>query len=223
VQVIDDWNSCRKLGLVIEARVGEGQLLVCTMDIDTDLPERPAARQLRQSLLAYVSSERFRPSTRLDISQLRTLFRDLTPAEKLGVRIRRTDSHHEGFAGSLAIDDDPQTMWHTAWGDNAAGFPHELILELGSPAELAGLTMLPRQDGNRNGWIKGYEVLVSAEGTNWGTPIAQGEFPATESLKTVRFPAPVKVRFLKLRALSGHAHGPWASLAELGLLLPESR
>ncbi len=218
VQVIDDWNSCRKLGLVFEALVEKGRLLVCAFDLDQDLDQRPAARQLRASLLAYVASDRFRPATKLDVSHVQTLFRDLTLMEKFGARVVHADSQQHGYAGSMAIDNDPDTMWHTVWGDNAPGFPHELVVEFASTAELAGITALPRQDNNRNGWIKDYEIFVSEDRAEWGTPVAKGDFPANDVIKEVKFDAPVKGRFLKLRVLSGHANGPWASLAELGLL-----
>jgi hypothetical protein len=221
VQVIDDWNTCRKLGLVLEARVGKGRLLVCALDLDHDLSQRPAARQLRASLLAYAGSERFQPATRLETMQLRMLFRDLTPLEKLGARVRQTDSQQGDFPGSHALDGDPQTMWHTAWGDHAPGFPHELVVEFNAPVRLSGITALPRQDDNRNGWIKGFEIFASTDPEHWGSPVAQGEFPAGATQKTVTFATPVTARFLKLRALSGHANGPWASLAELGVLLAE--
>ncbi len=218
VQVIDDWNLCRKLGLVFEAKIGKGKLLICGLDLDSDLGQRPAARQLRASLLAYAASNRFQPKTTLNATQVRMLFRDLTLMEKTGARVRRTNSQQGGYAGSQAIDGDPNTIWHTAWGDHAPGFPHELVVEFESPAPIEGITVLPRQDGNRNGWIKRYEVFISTDGRNWGAPAGQGEFPADNSLKTVKFAAPAHTRFLMLRALSGHADDPWASLAELGLL-----
>jgi len=81
VQVIDDWNTCRKLGLVFEATVGKGRLLVCAIDLDRDLEQRPTARQLRYSLLTYAASEHFRPKTALTVDQVRDLF---LPTEKAG-------------------------------------------------------------------------------------------------------------------------------------------
>ena len=60
VQVIDTWFEARRLGLIIEAKVGEGQLLVCSMDITHDLKSRPVARQMRQSLLRYMASRELR-------------------------------------------------------------------------------------------------------------------------------------------------------------------
>ena len=83
---------------------------------------------------------------------------------------------------------------------------------------IAGFTALPRQDGNRNGWIADYAFYVSPDGINWGQPAARGTFEADALEKTVHFPAPVTGRFVKLVALAGHADGPWASLAELNLI-----
>lgn len=74
VQIIDDWFKNRKLGLVCEARVGNGRLLVCSADLTTDLDNRPAARQLRRSLLRYMQSDRFQPGTSLDSKDLQKLF-----------------------------------------------------------------------------------------------------------------------------------------------------
>ena len=61
VQVIDDWFTARKLGLVFEAKLGTGKLLVCSIDLDSGLDQNPVARQMRHSLLQYMKSERFDP------------------------------------------------------------------------------------------------------------------------------------------------------------------
>jgi hypothetical protein len=61
VQVIDNYDRNMKLGVIFEARVGQGRLLICAMDLNTDLASRPAARQLRTSLLDYARSDRFQP------------------------------------------------------------------------------------------------------------------------------------------------------------------
>jgi hypothetical protein len=73
VQVIDDWTVCRKLGLVIEARVGKGKLLACSIDLEKDLESRPVARQFRRSLLDYIGSDRFEPAGNLSIDQVRAV------------------------------------------------------------------------------------------------------------------------------------------------------
>jgi hypothetical protein len=60
VQVIDTFARNHKLGLIFEAKVGQGRLLVCAADLPNHL-EDPAVRQLHASLLAYAGSERFDP------------------------------------------------------------------------------------------------------------------------------------------------------------------
>jgi hypothetical protein len=73
VQIIDNYDRNSKLGTIFEARVGNGKLLVCAMDLDTDAANRPAARQLRQSLMKYVGSNKFTPATVLSIELLEKL------------------------------------------------------------------------------------------------------------------------------------------------------
>lgn len=67
VHLIDDWFTARKLGMLFEARVGGGKLMVCSADLQHDLQSRPAAAQFRRSLLEYMASERFRPAQELDL------------------------------------------------------------------------------------------------------------------------------------------------------------
>lgn len=70
VYIIDDWFTNRKLGLLYEARVGKGKLLVCSADLQTNLSGRPAAAQFRQSLLEYMDSDRFNPEQKLTFNDL---------------------------------------------------------------------------------------------------------------------------------------------------------
>jgi len=55
VQVVDNPVRNDRLGAVWEATVGRGRLIVCSLDIWSDLGRRPAARQLRESLLRYAA------------------------------------------------------------------------------------------------------------------------------------------------------------------------
>ena len=70
VYLIDDWFTNRKLGMLFEARVGKGKLLVCSADLQHDLETRPAAAQFRQSLLEYMASDRFAPVQELEAAVL---------------------------------------------------------------------------------------------------------------------------------------------------------
>jgi len=92
------------------------------------------------------------------------------------------------------------------------------VVEFDAPKTLTGFTALPRQDGQRNGWIKDYAFYVSADGQNWGEPVAKGTFARSANLKTVMLAHPSTAKFIKLVALSGHANNPYASLAELAVI-----
>jgi len=70
VQVVPDWFDPKRLALVFEARVGKGRLLVTSIDLESDLPERPVARQLRTSLLRYMSTKAFNPQVELSSEQV---------------------------------------------------------------------------------------------------------------------------------------------------------
>jgi len=124
---------------------------------------------------------------------------------------------------SLAIDGDFGTFWHSAYDPVSEGFPHELVVELARAINLNGFTALPRQDEDSNGWIRNYEFYVSEDGANWGRPVAKGEFARNAELKSVMLSRPGPAKFVKLVALSGHAAGPWASLAELSVLSPDAK
>ena len=74
VQAIDDWNRNYKLAVIFECKVGSGKLLVCAPDIQNDLDSRPVARQLRHSLLDYMTTEHFQPAVTLSSAQANALW-----------------------------------------------------------------------------------------------------------------------------------------------------
>ncbi len=75
VQVIDNWDRNHRLGTIFETEAGLGRLLVCTIDLSSDLEKRPAARQLYASLLQYLASEAFRPNVAMAPDQVKELLR----------------------------------------------------------------------------------------------------------------------------------------------------
>ena len=74
VQPIDTWHISRKLGMLIEARVLNGRLIMTTMNLHSNLDQRLVARQLRYSILNYMKSNDFNPTLQLDIKTIRNLF-----------------------------------------------------------------------------------------------------------------------------------------------------
>jgi len=74
IHLIDDWFTNRKLGILFEAKVGKGKLMVCSFDLQNDLDKRPAAAQFRQSILEYMASDRFKPEKEVGMEVVRGLF-----------------------------------------------------------------------------------------------------------------------------------------------------
>jgi hypothetical protein len=73
IQPIDTWFENRRLGLLFEARVGRGKLIVCAMDLENDLDSRLVARQMRFSLFNYMTSASFAPTFELTAEDLARL------------------------------------------------------------------------------------------------------------------------------------------------------
>ncbi len=65
VRVIDDWFTNRPEALLVEARVGNGKILISGIDFMKDMDHRPEARQLLYSLKKYMVGDKFNPSTGL--------------------------------------------------------------------------------------------------------------------------------------------------------------
>lgn len=80
IQPIDTWHLSRKLGMVLEAKVGRGRLFMTTMDITHDLSHRLVARQMRYAILRYMQSNDFRPILSLTPKQVQAFFTQKTPS-----------------------------------------------------------------------------------------------------------------------------------------------
>jgi len=116
-----------------------------------------------------------------------------------------------------AFDGDPLTHWHSQFTPTLEKHPHEIVIDLGAEHTIKGFRYLARQDGGWNGAIKDCEFCVSSD------PKAFGEPAVKTSLRKVKTPQevtckPVKGRYILLRALSEVSGGPWATIAELGVI-----
>ncbi|HET6452927.1 MAG TPA: discoidin domain-containing protein [Armatimonadota bacterium] len=216
VQVIDNFIKNRKMGNLLEAGVGDGRLMVCSMNVGAD---KPACLQMLKSILDYMASDAFQPKQRLTPAQLSTSLREQPPTalQSLGAKVLKVDSEDVANPATNAIDGDPDTFWHTQWQGDQPPYPHEIQIDLQQTIELTGFKYLPRQD-MQNGWFTEYEFYVSEDAKDWGTPVAKGSFALDAKEKTILF-APCKGRYIRLVALKGRDDSPWAGIAELDVLL----
>ena len=169
-----------------------------------------------------MQSAHFNPKDVLDIKTLKTMFKEPSFWARQGAEVIMVDSQHPGYEGARAIDGKADTMWSTQWEPASPGYPHEIVLDMKKEIPVPGLRLLPRQDGNRNGWIKDIEIYCSRDGKDWGAVVAKFTLTNDSRWKIVTFPGPVTTRYISVKALTPQdANHPWATLAELDLLTEE--
>ncbi|SDD40202.1 Fibronectin type III domain-containing protein [Paenibacillus sp. UNCCL117] len=114
---------------------------------------------------------------------------------------------HQPAKAANAVDGKPSTRWDTGVHQVSGQW---FQLDLGGLRTFNGLEA--DTAGSAYDYPRSYEVYVSADGVNWGTPAAAG---AGKALLTVRFPAQT-ARYVKL-VQTGAAGNFW-SIHELNLL-----
>ncbi len=217
VRIIDDWVTNRDLAMLFEVRVGPGRLLISGVDLVSDLEERPEARLLLHSIQRYMETDAFAPKVETAVEIVRSLFKG--EAELLKERATITASSFEaGYEAAQVLDGNPSTVWHSAWKTESPAYPYTLTIDLGSNVQLTGIECLPRQDGNPNGIITGYEVYLSSVPDGKGALMRRGDFPRSRGPHTITFDAPARGRYLTIVATGGVGTDTMASLAELNFL-----
>ena len=73
VRVIDNFVTNHHLTNLFEAKVGNGQLVFSSIDLHSKLNERPVARQLKHSVLEYMKSTDFKPTSTISIKDIKSL------------------------------------------------------------------------------------------------------------------------------------------------------
>ncbi len=74
IQPIDTWHISRKLGMLVEANVLNGRLLMTTMDVTNNLDRRIVARQMRNAIIHYMQSADFSPTLTIEPAVIADLY-----------------------------------------------------------------------------------------------------------------------------------------------------
>ena len=213
VWAIDDWNRNYKLGVLFECGVGDGRLVVSAFDVTNPADPNPVARQLRRSLLGYMTSVYFQPRTGVSPEQMRGLFFDTRIMKELGAT-----AEVNGASDNSGIDGDPNTFWLV--GDQRGQIRDQVSIAISFPAPVAmtGLVLMPRQNHREHeGDIREYMVQVSDDGNEW-RDTARGELVSTFAPQQIRFADTIKARHLRLISLSGFGPDKTTALAELAVI-----
>ena len=148
--------------------------------------------------------------------KVKRAFRKIVDRSKWKIVDVDSFQENEGEPGNV-LDGDTSSYWHTKWDGSAPKPPHEITIALNDTLTIEALKYLPRQD-NANGRIEDYEIYVSMDGENWGSPVAKGKFKNLPSCQTAEFDKPLNAKFLKLRALKTYKEQPWTTAAEIDVL-----
>ncbi len=195
VQPIDEWNRSYRLGLVLEAKVGEGSLLLLTADLEKDQEFYPAKRQLLKSLLLYADSSEFCPKCTISREELLSSFADTQVLKRLNAVGKLLE--YPDADVSAALDGNPNTTFCIR-----EKHPYTLEIAWEKEEELTGLVYMPVQNQREHeGDIREYEVY-GLVGSEWKC-VAEGEFLSSFEPKTVVFDRELQTNSLRLVAKSG--------------------
>ncbi|PFI76261.1 M60 family metallopeptidase [Bacillus cereus] len=114
---------------------------------------------------------------------------------------------------SNAIDDNPNTIWHTQWSAPNQ-YPYNLTLDLGKTQTITQVAYLPRQDWSENGIIFNYNVYTSTDGSNY-KKVTSGTWENNRTKKFATF-EPISAKYVKLEVTNGF--NGFASAAEVDIL-----
>ncbi|MFG0288905.1 MAG: GDSL-type esterase/lipase family protein [Rhodopirellula sp. JB044] len=204
MQFIDKYNRNSLPAILWETRVGEGSLMVCTLDLETDPQNRIAATQLKRSILGYLQSNRFAPRSEMTPVQIAKLFQ----SQPYRVRLENGTSHPDYPLSNLS-DNDSKTIWHTDWRSVKNKYPYSIVFEFSQPMPVTGMNYVARQDSTR-GKIDGYRVSVSEDGKRW-SDVIEGKQPPSK----IRFDETKPIQSIRFEALSEVSQAQNSAIAEL--------
>ncbi|MBP1962263.1 M60 family metallopeptidase [Paenibacillus aceris] len=134
------------------------------------------------------------------------------PQKQLTATASSQETTNQNNSASNVLDGNSSTIWHTKW-DSSNPLPQSITLNLGGSYQVSQLNYLPRQDGNWNGIITGYNIYTSTDGVNF-TKAATGTWVQSSTLKSATF-MPVTATHVKLEAIQGVNN--YASAAEINV------
>jgi hypothetical protein len=71
--MIDNVERCHKLGIMMEAKLGKGNILICTTNLQK-ITSYPEGKAYISSILHYLTSDDFVPKYQLSLQQFNDLF-----------------------------------------------------------------------------------------------------------------------------------------------------
>lgn len=199
VQPIDDWNRNLLQGLIFEARVLNGSLLLVSADLEGEFEDRPAAYTLKRAVMSYAASKEFAPAVTADAEAIeRKLFpmlrmRELTDKViyESGAKVKNGDSVAEA---------DPNSSVRITQSD----FPISITVTLKKPVAVRGILYVPEQrDRDHAGFAREYRLEVKDLNGEWQL-MSEGTFLNTCRSQRLVFEREVAADAVRLTVFSAY-------------------
>jgi hypothetical protein len=154
---------------------------------------------------------------------------DFTSPENIFINQRKLSVYYvdsqettrENGRATNVLDGYPNTIWHTKYEDP---LPHEIQFKLDSSYVISGFEYLPREHGGKDshGRVKDFEIYVSEDPNDWGTPIYTGAFCNTPRVRRIFFDTPKRGQYVRFVALSEVNGTNWTTMSEFNLFTPNT-
>ena len=172
LQVIDHPVRNDKLGAIMETRIGKGKLLICTLDVLSNLEKRVVARQLKYSILKYMNSSSFEPQ---EVEGLEELFFTESLTKDVRSVVGLFDENPENPVSNI-LDGDVGTFCTIPAGSKTSS----VLVELDSSRYITGCRLPVPSEG-----VECFKVYVTDNKEQLGDFIISGngddaDYPAKQ-------------------------------------------
>ncbi len=122
----------------------------------------------------------------------------------------------EGTPSNI-FDGDETTFWHSRYSPDKTELPQWISVDMATPQNIQAVLLTPRADGS-NGRIGDYELYLSNDADDFGTPVKTGTLANEGTQQRISLDAPQTARYLKIVVKSERSGQGLATLAELSVV-----
>lgn len=205
-QVIPNFYCNHKQGVMFEAQVGKGKLIVCGVDIVQETEAEPMIRNMKRSIYNYINSTSFAPEQVLSFDELELIFTDVdampSQARKDLAKGKNAASDCEKsavYGADKGNDGNPLSAWQAADAD----LGHWWEVDLGEMTAISGIRVEFPAEANYL-----YVIQVSDDGADYR--MAANKTGQTQKLKVHEDDFEECSRFVRI-VYNGLPSGVWAS------------
>lgn len=121
------------------------------------------------------------------------------------------------YHASNAIDDRPETVWHSNFSTEKS-LPQSITIDLGGDYKVRGLTYQPRLDGQTSGMITEFNIYLSSDNTNF-KKVKNETWPLGTATKVSDWGNAINARYIRLEGVTGENNS--VSAGEIDVMISE--